>query len=55
LTSLYLETVKQAGKEYKQNGFIDASTQSVLDSLIVPREEYVATTNQLFFALKKQT
>jgi multimeric flavodoxin WrbA len=52
LISSYLETVEKAGREYKQKGFIDQETQKKLDSLIVPREEYIANTNNIFSMMK---
>jgi multimeric flavodoxin WrbA len=52
LTSSYLETVKRAGVEYKRKGFIEEETQKILDSLIVPREEYIANINNQFSMMK---
>ncbi|MDD4291909.1 MAG: flavodoxin family protein [Clostridia bacterium] len=36
----YLENVKKAGAEFKQNGCISPQTQSVLDALMYPAELY---------------
>ncbi|MDR2922132.1 MAG: flavodoxin family protein [Treponema sp.] len=54
LTYPYFEAVKKAGLEYKEKGFIVEETQKILDSLIVPREEYIANINHLFSMMKKQ-
>lgn len=53
LTQPYLEAVRKAGTEYKSSGHITKATQAILDSLMVPRDEYIKNVNQAFAQLKK--
>lgn len=52
LVQPYINAVRQAGVEYKQNGFIAPDTQKVLDSLIIPAEDYIRNINTIFGNLK---
>jgi len=53
LVEPYLMAVKVAGAEYKKNGVIGEETQKILDSLIVPADDYIKQINALFGKLKK--
>lgn len=41
----YLEVVKKAGAEYKALGYITEETQKILDTPVIPRDEFIAYTN----------
>jgi hypothetical protein len=53
LVEPYLMAVKDAGAEYKKNGEIGEAKKKILDSLIVPAEDYIKQVNALFGQLKK--
>lgn len=53
LTLPYLEAAKKAGTEYRSDGRITEETQTILNSLMVPREEYINNVNQAFARLRK--
>ena len=53
LTSRYLDAVREAGAEYKMNGRINADTQAVLNTPMIPRELYIQNTNDVFAQIKK--
>lgn len=44
----YLENVKKAGREYKESLKISEDTQKVLDSLVIPAEDYIDYIAKLF-------
>jgi hypothetical protein len=54
LTFPYLNAVRKAGTEYKQAGRIAEETQKVLDTPMIPREEYLFNTNAVFSAMKRE-
>lgn len=53
LTQPYLETVKKAGAEYKCGGRISEETQAFLDRPILPREDYIRDTNDLYTLMRE--
>ena len=44
----YIENVKKAGREYKEQGRISNEMQSCLDTLLMPADAYVKTLNEIF-------
>jgi multimeric flavodoxin WrbA len=54
LTLSYLEAARKAGAEYKRDGRIAKDTQATLDSLMIPRDEYIHNVNQAFALLKEK-
>ena len=48
----YLEAAKKAGAEYRNSGHIAKETQAILDSLMIPRDEYIHNVNQAFARIK---
>ena len=46
LMNPYLEAAKKAGAEYKENGHISEETRKILDTPVIPRDEFITYTNE---------
>ncbi|MDD3369684.1 MAG: flavodoxin family protein [Lachnospiraceae bacterium] len=52
LTAGYLEAVRKAGAEYKEQGKISEETGQILDTPMIPRVAYIQNTNAAFAQVK---